>query len=394
MQQVHQPDDRRLGREVLQVLRCRRRTRSSSPRVSMLSTIWPIADLPAAVEALQRRVDLVGSGDDRPHALARCHLQRVDHVANRSGRRWRARAPRRPRAAAPPAHRAGIAPRRALRAAAAPGSPRRRASGRSSWSASASARSRRDDHAERTSSTPSRSPDSSCRRRARSRFAASSLPRSMRSSPRRFTGVAIDAGEVVGRSVRSATRGPSSLFYSGGGAGGKESLVQQTLTMLSAASRRPGCRAQIGETGPRASSRRARSSASAAPVGSPVRSRMAARARCSAGSAGSRRQAALDDRARRARVACARGQLGVAQDRLGVVVVILVGGCPGGGGLRQPPRRRVRGGVALERVVAEPRAPRAVRRRARSRCRARPGCAGPRRARRRSQMPDCDRWSR
>ena len=53
---------------------------SSSTRVSTSPISWLCADLPAAVQALERGVELRRNRDQRPHRAARDHFERADRV--------------------------------------------------------------------------------------------------------------------------------------------------------------------------------------------------------------------------------------------------------------------------------------------------------------------------
>jgi hypothetical protein len=75
--EVHEPDHRRLGSEVLQVL-------DIAPVLLVVARLDALDDgahgrLAAAIQPLERRVDLVGRRDVGTHALARGHLHRRDH---------------------------------------------------------------------------------------------------------------------------------------------------------------------------------------------------------------------------------------------------------------------------------------------------------------------------
>ena len=83
-----EPDDRRLGREVLQLLD----VRVERELVALLDVADDLADrgAPGAVEALERRVELGRNRDQRPDLATRHHPERADRVrVGRIGHRQR-----------------------------------------------------------------------------------------------------------------------------------------------------------------------------------------------------------------------------------------------------------------------------------------------------------------
>ena len=186
---------------------------SSSTRVSTSPIDLALRRLAGAVEPLERRVELVGNRDHAAARRGRSPSRTRRSCTRRSGRPSRARASasssrsgsarasRRKRAehALLENRKLGIArPRRPAAAQAARQAPRRRRA----------ARPRRASPAARRASR--RTPAAGAARVRAS--AASSLPRSMRISPRRFTGSGIDGtGRGEGRSIRGPRSSSLSL---------------------------------------------------------------------------------------------------------------------------------------------------------------------------------------
>ena len=165
---------------------------TSASNVEFVDARLDVADhlalrrLAGAVEALERGFEFGRDRDHRPHRRARSPSGTRRSCSRRSGRPSRARPRCRPRAAAARASRAGSAATPAPRGSETRDSSPTSTSGSASCAASASATSRCATTPSVTSSAPSFSPDSCCRRSARSSVAASSLPRSIRISPMRL----------------------------------------------------------------------------------------------------------------------------------------------------------------------------------------------------------------
>ena len=203
---------------------------SSSPRVSIVADDLAHRGLAAAVEALERRVELARAS--RPSAAPRarspsrtrrsCSVSVGSAIASAElvvvlAHRQRARV-------AQEARRHALLEDRQLRIAR-----RRRPAAAPSCAASASATSRCATSAERHQQRAQPLAGVLLESQgALERSAASSLPRSIRSSPSRRRGIDIE-GPVVGRSVRSAGRGRVHYFSRAGGITGGKCLCSNNL---------------------------------------------------------------------------------------------------------------------------------------------------------------------
>jgi hypothetical protein len=80
-EQRHQPDHRRLGREVLELLHVGVERDLVAAHLDVVADDLAHRGLAGAVQALERRVELAGNGDHRLDAPAGHHLERVDRIA-------------------------------------------------------------------------------------------------------------------------------------------------------------------------------------------------------------------------------------------------------------------------------------------------------------------------